>query len=145
MAKVRSTRSALLLKRARSMRREPTRAEARLWEALRGKRLGELKWRRQAPVGPFIADFVCYAARLVVELDGEAHEGRATGDADRTMVLDTFGFRVVRFSNDEVLGDLGGVCERILTACGGERPPLGGVAATSAPPSPCPLPLGGGV
>jgi very-short-patch-repair endonuclease len=104
------------------MRHEPTRAEARLWDALRGGRLGGWKWRRQGPLGPFIADFLCNRARLIVELDGPAHAGNEPYDEDRTLHLQRFGFRVLRFSNEAVLSDLGGVCARILRACGGPDP-----------------------
>ena len=122
MAQVRTVRSARLLDHARSMRREPTRAEARLWNALRGHRLGGWKWRRQAPLGPFIADFLCNRARLIVELDGPTHADSQTYDGDRTVHLQRFGFRVLRFSNEAVLADLSGVCARILSACGGANP-----------------------
>lgn len=121
MAQVRTVRSAKLLDYARRMRREPTYAEARLWSQLRGQRLGGWKWRRQAPLGPFVADFLCNRARVIVEIDGDAHDERALYDADRTLHLRRFGFCVLRFANDDVLGDLGGVCARILAACGGER------------------------
>ena len=104
------------------MRKEPTRSEARLWEALRDRRLGGWKWRRQAPFGAFIVDFVCEQAGLVVELDGEVHEQRTTYDADRTVYIGRFGFRVLRFRNEDVLNDGGEVCARILRACGRSRP-----------------------
>ncbi|THD74276.1 MAG: endonuclease domain-containing protein [Phenylobacterium sp.] len=144
MVQVRTVRAAKLLDHARSMRREPTRAEARLWNALRGHRLGGWKWRRQAPLGPFIVDFLCNHARLIVELDGTAHADNGLYDIDRTLRLQRFGFRVLRFSNEAVLADLGGVCADILRACGGDvRRPSANVAG-SAPPSPRPLPLGEG-
>jgi very-short-patch-repair endonuclease len=139
MAQVRTPRSAMLLKRARRMRREPTRAEARLWRALRAHRLGGWKWRRQAPFGAFIVDFLCDQAGLVVELDGEVHGETQGYDADRTEYLRRFGFRVLRFRNDEVLTDVEVVCFRILRACGGDRPgsrSLASAAARYAPPTP---------
>ena len=124
------------------MRREPTRAEAKLWQSLRAHRLGGWKWRRQTPFGPFIVDFLCDRARLIVELDGAAHGERDAYDADRSDYLARFGFHVLRFANAEVEGDISGVCERILAACGSR--PLGGEVAASEPPSPYPLPLGEG-
>ena len=144
MAQVRTVRTAKLLDHARSMRREPTRAEARLWQALRGGRLAGWKWRRQAPLGPFIADFLCNRARLIVELDGDPHADRTGYDADRSLHLQRFGFRVLRFPNDAVLADISGVCGRILAACGGERRGPAVEADQPAPPSPCPLPSGEG-
>jgi very-short-patch-repair endonuclease len=137
----------MLLKRARVMRREPTRAEARLWSALRAHQLGGWKWRRQAPFGAFIVDFLCDQARLVVELDGEVHCERELYDVDRTEYLRRFGFQVLRFRNEAVLRDLDLICARILKACGGDRPgyrSLATGATTDAPPTPCPLPEGEG-
>ena len=140
MAKIRSVRSAKLLDRARSLRREDTDAEARLWRALRDRRLGGWKWRRQVPCGPYIADFLCDSAKLIVELDGSQHAEQADYDARRTRYLKTLGFRVLRFWNGDVLPDPDGVCLTILHACGGDRPgwdPLAEARTTF------PLPLAG--
>jgi very-short-patch-repair endonuclease len=146
MAKVRSVRSAILLARARRMRREPTGAEAKLWSALRGQRLGGWKWRRQAPFGAFIVDFLCEEARLIVEVDGDVHVGQVVYDEDRAEYLRRFGFRVLRFTNEAVLADVSGVCAEVVRACGGERGSgsLSAAVSASAPPSPCPLPVGEG-
>ncbi|MFN4175434.1 endonuclease domain-containing protein [Phenylobacterium sp.] len=108
--------------RARAMRREDTEAEARLWNALRARRLGGWRWRRQVPKGPFIVDFLCVEASLVVELDGGQHADQADYDARRTAFLEGLGLRVIRFWNSAVLTNRKGVCLTILEACGGERP-----------------------
>jgi very-short-patch-repair endonuclease len=112
-----------LLQRARSLRANQTDAEGRLWGELRGRRLGGWKWRRQAPIGPFIVDFYCPAARLVVELDGSQHLDQAAYDARRTAYLERDGLRVIRFGSEGVWGGgLDYICESILAACGGETP-----------------------
>ncbi len=96
-------------------------AEARLWHALRAKRLGGWKWKRQVPFGPFILDFLCREARLVVEVDGGQHAERVAYDQRRTAYLQRSGLRVLRFWNSEVRANREGVCDAILDACGGER------------------------
>ncbi|WP_352526578.1 endonuclease domain-containing protein [Mesorhizobium sp. M0060] len=90
---------------ARSMRREPMEAEGRLWHELRGRRLDGIKFRRQVPVGKFIADFICAEARLIVEIDGSQHAD-SHHDGERDTELKARGFRVLRFWNDDVLRDL---------------------------------------
>jgi very-short-patch-repair endonuclease len=107
--------------RARELRREQTRAEARLWVALRNRGLGGWKWKRQAPFDPDFLDFVCREAGLVVELDGGQHSEQEDYDARRTAFLRKSGFRVVRFWNPFVLADRAAVCAEILRECGGER------------------------
>jgi very-short-patch-repair endonuclease len=102
---------------ARTLRRPLTPAEAVLWRELRGKRLGGFKFRRQQPVGPYVADFFCAAAGLVVELDGDSHVGREDHDARRTADLEAAGLRVVRFWNPEVYDNLDGVLTAIYDAC----------------------------
>jgi len=98
-----------------------TPAEEKLWEALKGKKLGGLKFRAQHPVGPFILDFYCPARKLVIEMDGDVHEGdeQAEHDEARTNQLNAYGYRVIRFRNEEVLENLPAVLERILAAAGG--------------------------
>jgi len=111
-----------LTERARRLRVDQTRAEWRLWERLRNRRLGRWKWKRQVPRGPFIVDFLCADAALVVELDGEAHLTTAAYDARRIRHLERMGLRVLRFWNGEIEMNLDGVCDAILAACGGEAP-----------------------
>ena len=98
---------------ARALRREMTEAEARLWHELRGRGLGGAKFRRQVPIGPYVADFVCTEALLIVEVDGSQH-GDSAGDTVRTRYLGERGFRVLRFWNDEVLREMDSVCDTIL-------------------------------
>jgi very-short-patch-repair endonuclease len=103
-------------KAARELRRQLTPSEERLWEALIGRKLGGLKFRCQHPTGPFVLDFYCAAARLVVEVDGGIHldpEQRKV-DAARTEQLNAYGYRVIRFRNEEVVSDLAAVLDRIL-------------------------------
>jgi very-short-patch-repair endonuclease len=101
---------------ARTLRKNSTDAEQRLWSRLRGRQLDGCRFRRQAPLGPYVADFVCFAARLVIEIDGGQHSWRANEDAARTSWFEPNGFRVLRFWNNEVLGDLEGVLETIRRA-----------------------------
>ena len=98
---------------ARTMRKQPTEAEDRLWQALRDRRLMRLKFRRQMPVGRFIADFICLEARLIVEVDGSQHGG-SLRDSERDQELTRRGFRVLRFWNDDVLRELDSVCDTIV-------------------------------
>ena len=97
-----------LIAHARQMRREPTPAEAILWEALQGRKLGGLKFRRQHPVNAYILDFWCSACKLVVELDGSVHESSETRAHDemRQRHLEEAGYTVLRFRNEEVLENL---------------------------------------
>jgi very-short-patch-repair endonuclease len=95
---------------ARTQRRAPTRAEDILWRALRARRFDGHKFRRQMPLGPYVADFVCLEARLIVELDGAPHDddpAQQAHDARRTAWLASQGFRVLRFSNELLLGGSG--------------------------------------
>ncbi|MEY4241713.1 MAG: hypothetical protein RJA14_1409 [Pseudomonadota bacterium] len=89
---------------ARRSRREPTMAEVAVWKMLRDRRLGDWKFRRQMPVGPYIADFCCPALKLIIELDGGVHVLRAESDAKRDGWLTAkAGFTVLRFANEVVL------------------------------------------
>jgi len=107
-----------LLARARTMRREnATEVEKRLWQRLRSRQLG-VKFRRQVPVGPYVADFMCFDARLIVELDGGQHGGEQglVQDERRTRYLEEQGFRVLRFWNNDVTDNLQGVLEVVAAA-----------------------------
>lgn len=101
---------------ARNLRRHQTEAERLLWSRLRNRRLGGWKFKRQAPIGPYIADFLCGDAWLIVELDGGHHnrDTVAVKDRRRTAELEGCSYLVVRFWNSEVTSDLDGVCETIL-------------------------------
>uniref|UniRef100_A0A7C2WR41 DUF559 domain-containing protein n=1 Tax=Thermorudis sp. TaxID=1969470 RepID=A0A7C2WR41_9BACT len=97
----------------RQMRREPTAAERRLWAVLRGRRLDGWKFRRQHPVGPYVVDFACLEAGLVVELDGAIHQAQADYDAARDAYLAACGFAVLRLPNEVVLERLPEALEAI--------------------------------
>ncbi len=109
--------SAAVQQWARERRQEQTPAERILWDALRRKRLGGIKFRRQHPLGPYIVDFCCPALRLVIELDGEIHAMQQEEDQVRTEQLGAFGYRVLRFQNEQVLNHLNKVLECIERAC----------------------------
>ncbi len=102
--------------RVRFLRANETRAEKLLWHQLRRKRVGHLRFRRQYRLERYIVDFVCLPKRLVIEIDGPTHEQTAAGDEARTRWLQAFGYRVMRFSNDDVLRDLEGVVRTIERA-----------------------------
>jgi very-short-patch-repair endonuclease len=107
------------------MRHEPTDAERVLWQHLRHLTVDGSHFRRQATIGPYYADFACHAAKLVIELDGGQHnetEGMAR-DAKRTADLASRGYRVLRFWNNEVLGNVEGVMETIAAAVREAGPP----------------------
>lgn len=91
-----------LLGYARSMRRMPTPAEHKLWRLLRDRRFVGFKFRRQVPIGPYIADFVCYEAKLIVEADGAQHAESAR-DLERDTELSRRGFRLLRLWNADIL------------------------------------------
>jgi very-short-patch-repair endonuclease len=93
-----------------------------LWAALRSRQVEGLKFRRQVPIGPFIADFYCHAARLVVEVDGDVHAGREAADRERSDWLKSQGLRVIRFTNREVLDHLDEVAAEIVRVCGEKLP-----------------------
>ncbi len=102
-------------RRARSLRLTQTDAERRLWTALRARRLQGYKFRRQRPIGPYIVDFVCLAHHLIVEADGGQHAESAE-DERRTAWLESRGWRVIRFWNNDILTNPEGVVETILLA-----------------------------
>ncbi|MFM7159245.1 MAG: endonuclease domain-containing protein [Planctomycetaceae bacterium] len=103
-----------MLSRARELRRDLTIPERLLWGALRGKRVGGYKFRRQVPIGNYIVDFLCMQRKVIVEVDGESHQGRVAADRIREEQLNALGYRIIRVSNDDVLQNLEGVCEGIL-------------------------------
>jgi very-short-patch-repair endonuclease len=98
---------------ARELRAQRTAAEQVLWEALRRRRLNGLRFRCQHPAGPFVLDFCCPAHKLVVEVDGGVHDSQLEQDGYRTAHLEAYGYRVLRFRNEEVLTNLALVLERI--------------------------------
>ena len=105
------------LVRARRLRREMTDAEKRLWRHIRAQQIGGAKFRKQVPIGPYVADFCCLMQKLVVEVDGGQHAG-SVADRRRTRFLEGEGFRVIRFWNNDVLQNTEGVLDRIADALG---------------------------
>ena len=103
------------LARDRALRAAQTEIERRLWQRLRNRQLKGAKFRRQHPIGQFIADFFCLDAHLVIELDGSQHgeDGNRQADERRTQYLEGDGWRVLRFINDEVLNNIDGVLGEI--------------------------------
>ncbi len=116
---------------ARRLRKSSTFAERKLWKYLRSRALSGFKFVRQEPIGPFVVDFVCRERRLIVEVDGGQH---ATDKRNviRDRCLSAHRYRVLRFWNNEVLGNIEGVWETIFAA-----------ASAEAPPNPNPLPARG--
>jgi very-short-patch-repair endonuclease len=108
----------LIVERARKLRREATVPERLLWSVLRARRLAGLKFRRQYPIGPYIVDFYCQDARLVVEVDGMSHEDKQEQDAQREMYLREQGLRVFRVTNSDVNEDLEAVARAIVREAG---------------------------
>jgi very-short-patch-repair endonuclease len=87
-----------------------------LWSVLRSRSVGGLKFRRQHPIEPYIVDFDCAEARLIVELDGESHDGREEYDRERSDHLQSLGLTVMRVANDDVVENLEGVAEAVRKA-----------------------------
>ena len=109
---------------ARRLRRAQTDAERRMWMLLRDRRISGVKFRRQHPIGAYVVDFCCAEARLIIEIDGGYHASNRNADATRSRVLEVQGYRVLRFWNNEVLGNTAGVLHRILEALRAPHPAL---------------------
>jgi very-short-patch-repair endonuclease len=118
-------------KLAQTLRNNATDCERLLWLDLRQRRFGGHKFSRQIPIGPYVCDFVCRRAKLVIELDGGQHSANADADARRTRFLEAAGYKVIRFWNHEVIENRDGVLQAI------------GRALQDCPP-PSPLPEGRG-
>jgi very-short-patch-repair endonuclease len=118
---------------ARRLWRNQSDAERRLWFRLRDRRLAGWKFKRQVPIDRFVVDFLCADAKLIVELDGGQHDQDRERDEDRTRVLEAMGYLVVRFWNHDVMRNMDGVLEEILSTVNHFR---------SDPPHPTPLPVG---
>ena len=100
---------------ARRLRTAQTSLETAVWRELRAKRLDGWKFKRQAPIGPYVVDFICFERRLIVEVDGPLHEAaeQQLHDARRDAFLRRVGFRVLRFGEDAILRDLARVVDEI--------------------------------
>jgi very-short-patch-repair endonuclease len=118
---------------AKDLRQRQTPAETILWEALRDRRLNNLKFRRQHPIEntAYVADFLCYEARLLVELDGGVHEGQEEGDAIRQQNIEAQGYHILRFKNEAVFTDLETVLATIAATAQARKAPLPEVLPTS--------------
>lgn len=103
------------IQKARALRSNLTDAEQRLWRHLRLRQINGHKFRRQRPIGPYIVDFVCLEKRLIVELDGGQHAEHSSYDGERDAWLRSQGFSVLRFWNNDVLQNLSGVKDAILS------------------------------
>lgn len=132
--------------RARELRQNQTLAEQAMWQQLRAKRFSGFKFRRQEPIGRYIADFVCFSAKLIIELDGEQHLAQREHDENRDTWLATQGFRVLRFWNNEWLSQPEAVLDTIFSALYAPSPdpsPIKGEGRCSnvLPVAPIPLAL----
>jgi very-short-patch-repair endonuclease len=107
--------------RAKQLRRAMTRAETLLWRYLKANRMDGVGIRRQTPIGNFIADFVCFSSKIIIEVDGESHdfEERQKADQRRDAFFAAEGFQVLRFTNEQVMTSLEGVVEVIRQAASG--------------------------
>ena len=117
-----------LTRRAREMRKQMTEAEVRLWLQLRAKRFDSVKFRRQKVIEDehfrCIADFASNEPKLVVEVDGDTHDGDDRRDAWRTRNLERLGYRIVRYTNRDVMTNLEGVLDHLALVIEEMRPPL---------------------
>ena len=118
--------SSTLRSSARTLRKNSSDAERILWSALRDHRLNGAGFRRQVPIEKYIADFVCHAARLVIELDGGQHfsDEAEQLDAQRSAMIEVGGFQVLRFSNYDVMTNRSGVLEMVAAAVAARAPAL---------------------
>jgi len=109
----------VMFERARNLRENSTVHERLLWEELKGNKLEGLRFKRQHPIGQFIADFYCQRLKLVIEIDGAYHftSEQAAVDKARTVEMNEHGIKVIRFTNSEVEKDISGVIERIREVC----------------------------
>jgi very-short-patch-repair endonuclease len=115
---------AKLRSNARALRRNSTDAERLLWAELRDHRLNDFKFRRQVPIESYVADFICHAAMLVIELDGGQHfsDQGERADAQRSETIEARGFRILRFNNHDVMANRAGVLQ-IIASVLAERAP----------------------
>jgi len=101
---------------AKRLRQRQTPAEQALWQRLRRDQIGGLRIRRQHPLGPYVVDFYCAKCRLVIEIDGDIHRFRHRADCARSEWLEARGYHVIRFSNEQVLGQIDWVTTEIEKA-----------------------------
>ena len=106
------------LNKAKYLRKNMTEAEKKLWFKLHQKQLGGYKFRRQQSIGNYIVDFVCFEKRLIIEIDGGQHNSENKYENDRTEFLESEGFKVLRFWNNDVLKNIEGVLDVICKELG---------------------------
>jgi len=99
---------------SRKLRRDQTRPEEKFWANVRNRHLGGYKFKRQVPIGNFVADFACESAKIVVELDGSHHADQIEADQKRTQELERFGYRVIRIWNHEIIDNLDCALDHLL-------------------------------
>ena len=119
-------RDPVLTRRAKEMRKDMPEPEMRLWLELRAARFQGIKFRRQKVIGKFIADFASNNPKLVIELDGDTHAMQASYDEKRTQFLESQGYKVIRFSNSEIMGNMDGVLmkrAKLVVGMGFSPPP----------------------
>jgi very-short-patch-repair endonuclease len=116
-------RNSITQNRARALRNQATDTERHLWHHLRNRQLAGHRFRRQVPIGTYVADFACLAARLVIELDGGQHREQAEYDAHRDKQIEAMGFCVLRFWDHHVFQETQAVLEVILAALEGKTSP----------------------
>ena len=119
------------IRRARRLRKTPTRAEEIFWSLVRDRALDGLRFRRQVPIGPYVVDFACLSARLIIEADGGVHALTTFDDGKRDAWLTSQGFRVLRFLNSDIVGRPNEVMADIRASAG--KPPS---ERLRRPPSP---------
>jgi len=112
------------MKKAATLRKNMTDAERKLWSILRGRQFHGFKFRRQQPIGSYIADFVCMEIKLIVEVDGGQHAAEKHHDIERTKFLSSIGYQVLRFWNKDVMDNIEGVAQELKTT----------IRAMTAPP-----------
>ena len=107
----------LIQKRAQDLRKNMTVAEKKLWNQLRQRQLGGLRFRRQVPFGNYIVDFACFEPKMIIELDGSQHAQQIHYDGKRTKYLEMLGYTVLRFWNNEVISEIDAVLQTIWNNC----------------------------
>jgi very-short-patch-repair endonuclease len=125
---------------AKLLRHNQTRAEHRLWLQLRNKRARDRRFRRQVRLDRYVVDFVCFSLRLIIEVDGPSHELTPGEDAIRTRRLEEQGYRIIRFSNEQVLRELDSVVETIKAVMAEMAANAGGDRFSGALPRANPAP-----
>ena len=101
---------------AKHLRRNQTSAEQLVWSELRGRRCGGYKFRRQVPLDKYVVDFLCVAQKLIIEIDGPSHEDSEDYDSNRTSILESMGYHIIRLTNEDIYEDLDASLETIWYA-----------------------------